>query len=80
MSDRNEADTSCCASCGIAGGDDIKLKKCNGCYLVKYCSLKCQKDIDRNTNEHAKNEWLNYAMNYYSSSLKVLILGTAPSA
>ena len=32
-----------CASCGIAGGDDIKLKKC-ACKLVKYCSVKCQKD------------------------------------
>ena len=33
-----------CASCGIAGGDDIKLKKCTACHLVKYCSIKCQKD------------------------------------
>ena len=34
----------CCASCGTAGGDDIKLKKCTACYLVKYCSVKCQKE------------------------------------
>ena len=33
-----------CASCGTAGSDDIKLKKCTACYLVKYCSVKCQKD------------------------------------
>ena len=33
-----------CASCGIAGGDEIKLKDCSACYLVKYCSVKCQKD------------------------------------
>ena len=33
-----------CASCGVAGGDDIKLKNCTACYLVKYCSVKCQKD------------------------------------
>ena len=33
-----------CASCGVAGGDDIKLKKCTACYLVKYCSVKCQRD------------------------------------
>eukprot|EP00986_Skeletonema_menzelii_P010533 scaffold5150_cov133-Skeletonema_menzelii.AAC.7 len=33
----------CCASCGIAGGDDIKLKKC-ACKLVKYCSVQCQKN------------------------------------
>ena len=32
-----------CASCGTAEGDDIKLKKC-ACHLVKYCSVKCQKD------------------------------------
>ena len=34
----------CCASCGTAGGDGIKLKNCTACYLVKYCSVKCQKD------------------------------------
>ena len=33
-----------CASCGAAGGDDIKLKRCNGCFLVKYCCVKCQRD------------------------------------
>ncbi len=34
----------CCASCGIAGVDDIKLKKCTACYLVRYCSVKCQRE------------------------------------
>ena len=45
MSEKNdEADSSlCCASCGIAEVDDIKLKKCTGCYLVRYCSIKCQR-------------------------------------
>jgi len=33
-----------CASCGIPAGDDIKLKNCTACYLVKYCSIKCQKE------------------------------------
>jgi hypothetical protein len=33
-----------CASCGTAGVDDIKLKDCDDCDLVKYCSVKCQKD------------------------------------
>ncbi len=33
-----------CASCGVAGGYDIKLKKCTACYLVRYCSVKCQKE------------------------------------
>ena len=33
-----------CASCGTAGGGDIELKRCNACYIVRYCSVKCQKD------------------------------------
>ena len=33
-----------CASCGVAGGDDIQLKRCTACHLVRYCSVKCQKD------------------------------------
>ena len=33
----------CCASCGIAEIDDIKLKECDGCDLVRYCSDECQK-------------------------------------
>ena len=32
----------CCASCGIAEIDDIKLVPCDGCDLVKYCSDACQ--------------------------------------
>ena len=39
-----EAADNCCASCGIAEVDDIKLKKCDGCDLVKYCSDDCQED------------------------------------
>jgi len=34
----------CCASCGVAEADHIKLKDCTACYLVKYCSVKCQKE------------------------------------
>jgi tetratricopeptide (TPR) repeat protein len=33
----------CCASCGVAGVDNVKLKIC-ACGLVKYCSVACQKD------------------------------------
>ena len=33
-----------CASCGIAEIDDIKLMECNVCDLVRYCSVKCQRD------------------------------------
>ena len=39
-----EDDTNTCASCGKAGGDDIKLMKCIDCHYVRYCSDKCQRD------------------------------------
>ncbi|KAK1747225.1 hypothetical protein QTG54_002569 [Skeletonema marinoi] len=45
MSGEEESDMMmCCASCGIGQVDDIKLKKCTACYLVRYCSVKCQKE------------------------------------
>ena len=37
-------DKCCCASCGIAEVDDVKLKPCDGCDLVNYCSDTCQQD------------------------------------
>jgi hypothetical protein len=33
-----------CASCGTAGGDDVTLKNCTACYLVKYCGVECQRN------------------------------------
>mmetsp|Transcript_27315 Transcript_27315/g.54752 ORF Transcript_27315/g.54752 Transcript_27315/m.54752 type:complete len:87 (-) Transcript_27315:66-326(-) len=33
-----------CASCGIAGADDINLRTCTACKFVRYCSVKCQKE------------------------------------
>jgi tetratricopeptide (TPR) repeat protein len=33
-----------CANCGKAEVDDIKLKNCTACKLVKYCSVDCQKN------------------------------------
>ena len=44
MSEENEVDTSssCCASCGVAAVDEIKLKECDGCDLVRYCSDDCK--------------------------------------
>ena len=43
--DNNEADEMIrCASCGTVENDDIKLKKCTACYVVRYCSIKCQKE------------------------------------
>ena len=46
MSSEAEAinDDTCCASCGVAEGDDIKLKKCTACHLVRYCGVKCQRE------------------------------------
>ncbi len=39
-----EVDT-CCASCGKAEVDDVKLKVCDrGCDLVKYCNDDCQEN------------------------------------
>jgi len=43
----------CCASCGIAEVDDIKLKMCNGgCDLMKYCSDECQ---NNNKEQHEES-------------------------
>ena len=45
MSEENDPDTpSCCASCGIAEIDEIKLKECGDCDLVRYCSDECQQE------------------------------------
>ena len=44
MSGNNvEADTLCCA-CGFAEVDEVKLKECADCDLVKYCSDECQEN------------------------------------
>eukprot|EP00984_Skeletonema_dohrnii_P013411 scaffold5549_cov79-Skeletonema_dohrnii-CCMP3373.AAC.14 len=42
--DNKEAADMCCASCGIAEVDDIELKNCDACDLVRYCSDECQED------------------------------------
>eukprot|EP00984_Skeletonema_dohrnii_P022069 scaffold11198_cov103-Skeletonema_dohrnii-CCMP3373.AAC.5 len=34
----------CCASCGTAQVDDVKLKTCTACKSVRYCGIKCQKE------------------------------------
>ena len=52
MSEAKEADeasASCCASCGIAEIDDVKLMECDGCDLVRYCSSECKED---HTSDH----------------------------
>eukprot|EP00984_Skeletonema_dohrnii_P021181 scaffold10510_cov84-Skeletonema_dohrnii-CCMP3373.AAC.15 len=39
-----EARMMCCASCGIAELDDIKLMDCDDCDLVRYCNNECKED------------------------------------
>ena len=36
--------TTVCASCGVAEIDHVKLKECDNCDLVRYCSDECQKN------------------------------------
>ena len=49
-------DVCCCASCGIAGVDDVTLKDCDGgCDLVKYCSDMCQENHREHHDEECKN-------------------------
>ena len=44
MSSSNIEAEKCCALCGVAEVDDTKLKECDGCDLVRYCSDECQQD------------------------------------
>src|SRR5210317_2109514 len=53
MSKTEEADI-CCANCGVAEVDDIKLKECDGCDLVKYCSDKCMEEHREQHDEECK--------------------------
>jgi tetratricopeptide (TPR) repeat protein len=43
-----------CASCGIAAVDDITLKFCDDCDLVKYCSDECQENHREQHKEECK--------------------------
>ena len=48
----------CCASGGQAEIDDIKLKKCHDCDLVKYCSDGCQEKHREQHDEYCRRELL----------------------
>jgi len=50
----NVAASSCCASCGIAKVDDIKLKECADCDLVRYCSDACHENHQPQHEEDCK--------------------------
>jgi len=41
MSEDN-SNISICASCGIAEVDEVNLKDCVDCDLVRYCSVNCE--------------------------------------
>ncbi|KAK1733638.1 hypothetical protein QTG54_015681, partial [Skeletonema marinoi] len=42
--DSDQNMTMCCASCGVAEVDVLKLKNCTDCDLVQYCSDACQQE------------------------------------
>ena len=44
----------CCANCGVAEVDDIKLEECDGCDLVKYCSDNCKEGHREKHEEECK--------------------------
>jgi tetratricopeptide (TPR) repeat protein len=44
MNSNTDESVELCANCGITGGDDVKLRLCTACKLVKYCSVACQKN------------------------------------
>eukprot|EP00984_Skeletonema_dohrnii_P026121 scaffold15418_cov75-Skeletonema_dohrnii-CCMP3373.AAC.3 len=44
MSEDNMSNKLCCASCGIAEVDEVKLKECADCDLARYCSDECLKE------------------------------------
>ncbi len=44
-----------CASCGIAEVDDIKLKDCDDCDLVRYCTEECKKNHRPTHEEECKS-------------------------
>jgi hypothetical protein len=70
----------CCAACGIAEVDDIKLMECDACDLVRYCSDECQQDHSQQHEQCAKNGRLNYVTRNYLGNPKAPILVTVRSA
>ena len=63
----------CCAGCGKAEVDEIKLRKCTDCDLVRYCSDTCHREHRPKHNEIVRNEPLNYGMKFCFGSHKAAI-------
>eukprot|EP00984_Skeletonema_dohrnii_P015077 scaffold6456_cov98-Skeletonema_dohrnii-CCMP3373.AAC.3 len=55
MSEDNMSNISVCASCGITEVDEVKLKECADCDLVRYCSDECMQDHKSQHVEACKN-------------------------
>jgi hypothetical protein len=70
----------CCASCGIAEVDDIKLKTCTACKSVRYCSVKCQRDHRPEHKKACKKRAAEILTRFCSSNPKASTSGTARSA
>ena len=54
MSEDDEPVDTCCASCGIAEIDDMKLMDCDDCDLVRYCSDECRENHKSEHEEDCK--------------------------
>ncbi len=57
MSKTEEAEADiCCANCGIAGVDDIKLEECPECHSARYCGNKCREEHRDEHEEECKRQ------------------------
>ena len=66
------ADMMCCAFCGKAEVDDVKLKGC-ACKLVKYCSVDCrEKHRDQHDEECKKRKTDLHGKKYLRSPISVI--------
>src|SRR6056300_1113378 len=66
-----------CASCGTAAVDDVKLKKCS-CNLVKYCSIKCQKEHRRKHKKACKKRLIEIHDDDVFTQPDISFLGECP--
>jgi hypothetical protein len=80
MSEESFTDASrCCASCGIAEIDELKLMECSDCDLVNIAATNVRKIINHSTRKHVRDERLNYVTRFYSSNRTVRVVGTVQS-
>ena len=70
----------CCASCGVAGVDEIKLKKARVATSFDTAASNAREITGHSTNELAGIEQLNCVMSCYSSNQRAPIVGTVRSA